>query len=101
MSPSGSRLVRGDQGTVDSLAHLECSWGRQRSAQHDSGPSIHWTAPSRSGPLCNATYDPLGQSRSTPRTAGTTCPVHPSAVQSWAVGSRRSPNPQTPLAALW
>ena len=34
-------------------------------SQHAPGPSIYWDAPSRSGTLCTATCDPLGQSRST------------------------------------
>ena len=37
----------------------------QGSAQHTPGPSFYLDTPSRSGTLCTATYDPLGQSRST------------------------------------
>ena len=66
MSPSGSRLVRGDQGAAGSLgAPLPRVLLGQGSAQHAPGPSFYWDAPSRSGTLCNATCDPLGQSRST------------------------------------
>ena len=66
MSPSGSRLVRGDQGAAGSLgAPLPRVLLGQGSAQHTPGPSSYWDAPSRSGTLCNAACDPLGQSRST------------------------------------
>ena len=66
MSPSGSHLVRGDQGAAGSLgAPLPRVLLGQGSAQHAPGPSFYWDAPSRSGTLCNAACDPLGQSRST------------------------------------
>ena len=66
VSPSGSRLVRGDQGAAGSLrAPLPRVLLGQGSAQHAPGPSFYWDAPSRSGTLCNAACDPLGQSRST------------------------------------
>ena len=62
----GSRLVRGDQGAAGSPgAPLPRVLLGQGSAQHTPGPSIHWDAPSWSGTLCDATCDPLGQSRST------------------------------------
>ena len=94
VSPSGSCLVRGDQCAAGSLgAPLPRVLLGHGSAQHAPGPSFYWDAPSRSGTLCNAACDPLGQSRSTTR------PVRPSGVQSWAGGSCRSPDPQTPSAA--
>ena len=66
MSPSGSRLVRGDQGAAGSLgAPLPRVLLGQGSAQDAPGPSFYRDAPSRSGTLCNAACDPLGQSRST------------------------------------
>ena len=66
VSPLGSRLVRGDQGAIGSLgAPLPRVLLGQGSAQHAPGPSFYWDATSRCGTLCNATCDPLGQSRST------------------------------------
>ena len=66
MSPSGSRLVRGDQGAAGSLgAPLPRVLPGQGSAEHAPRPSFYWNAPSRSSTLCNAACDPLGQSRST------------------------------------
>ena len=62
----------------------------QGSAQH-TPPSIHWDAPSLA--LCATPPVTLWVSQGAPQT---THPLHPSGVQSWAPGSCRSPNPQTP-----
>ena len=66
VSPSGYCLVKGDEGAASSLgAPLPRLFQGKGSAQHAVRPSFYRDAPSRSGTLCNATWDPLGQSRST------------------------------------
>ena len=52
--------------------------------------------PTGSGSLCGAICDPLGQSRSA---LDPHAPCTRRGVQSWAGGSRKSPDPQTPAAA--
>ena len=66
VSPSGSRLFRGDQGAAGSLgAPLFSVLLGQGSVQHAPGPAFYEDAPSQSATVCTAIYDPLGQSRST------------------------------------
>ena len=48
--------------------------------------------------LCATPPVPLWVSQGAPQTMR---PVSPTPVQSWAAGSHRSPDPQTPPAALW
>ena len=82
------------EGTKAQRAHrelrsLECSWGREG----PEGLPSTGTPPAGLHSRRNTTREPLGQSRSAPDRS-------PSGVQSWAGGSRRSPDPQTPPSGL-
>ena len=72
------------------LLSLECSWGREVLSMPQDVPSTGTPPPSLA--LCAVPPVTLWVSEREPQT---TDPVHPSGVQSWAGGSRRSPNPQT------
>ena len=100
-SPQGpvSSEVSTAQGAHQGLRSLQCSWGREMLSKLQDLPSVR-TVPAGLA-LCAAPHVPLWVSQGAPHT---TCPaytpVHPSGVQSWAGGSRRPPDPQSPPAAL-
>ena len=99
VSPSGSRLVRGVNRAQQAhweLCSLECSWGREVLSTPQDLPSTGM--PPAGLALCATLPVTLSVSQEAPQT---TRPVHPSGVQSWAGGSCRSLDPQTPSAATW
>ena len=93
--PASSEVTRARQAHWE-LRSLECSRGREVLSTPQDLPSTG-TLPAGLA-LCATLPLTLWVSQGAPQT---TCPVHPSGVQSWAGGSCRSPNPQTPSAATW
>ena len=93
--PASSEVTRAQQAHWE-LRSLECSWGREVLSTPQDFPSTG-TLPAGLA-LCATLPVTLWVSQGAPQT---TRPVHPSGVQSWAGGSCRSPDPQTPSAATW
>ena len=93
--PASSEATRAQQAHWE-LRSLECSWGREVLSTPQDLPSTG-TLPAGLA-LCATLPVTLWVNQGAPQT---TRPVHPSEVQSWAGGSCRSPDPQTPSAASW
>ena len=93
--PASSEVTRAQQAHWE-LRSLECSWGREVLSTPQDLPSTGMLPAGLA--LCATLPVTLWVSQGAPQT---TCPVHPSGVQSWAAGSCRSPDPQTPSAATW